>query len=135
MRGFRRRQQGTTLIEIVISILLLSLGLLGLVGLHARTLQSTDDAEYRGSAALAANELTTAMWDSFSHTNNTAVQAAWTAWQSVASRALPSGNYTVGTPNTNGAVVITISWVAPGRQAASQSVTSQYFTTVTIPGS
>ncbi len=131
------RQRGTTLIEVLISILLLSLGLLSLVGLHARTLQTTVDAENRGNAALLANEMVSAMWDAHSVANSTAVQAVFTNWNSVASRALPGASpypsYTIGAPDANGAVALTISWVAPGQQSASQTLISHYVTTVAIP--
>lgn len=125
-----RAQSGTTLIEIMIAMLLLSVGLLGLVGLHARSLQTTVDAENRGNSALLINELVTAMWLSHSNTNNTAVQNAFNNWKGL----LPPGAaYSISAPDSLGAVVVTVTWTAPGQQSASQTVTNQTFTTVAIP--
>lgn len=127
----RDRQRGTTLIEILVSLVLLSVGLLGLVGLHARTLQTSVDAQQRSDAALLANEIVTAMWLTHDASNNSAVSAAFTNWQAQAARALPSASYSVGTPDASGAVRITLNWQSPSQQA--NAVTSQYFTTVVIP--
>jgi type IV pilus assembly protein PilV len=126
-------QRGTTLIEVLVSTVLLAIGLLGLVGLHARAAQTTVDAENRSNAVMLANELTAAMWTTHQNTDGTALSTAFSNWQAVASRALPGGSYTVGAADASGAVQITINWTAPGQQSATQTVNNRFVTTVAIP--
>lgn len=55
------RQRGMTLIEVLVSILIFSLGLLGFVALQARASQYSVGAEDSSRAALLANEIATMM--------------------------------------------------------------------------
>lgn len=57
-----RRQQGSFLLEALIAILIVSLGVLGSVGLLARSVQDVDDARNRGEAAYLANMLIGQIW-------------------------------------------------------------------------
>lgn len=58
------RQRGSFLLEALIAVLIVALGILGLVGLQARAIQNTDDAQYRSEAAFLANDLLGRMWTS-----------------------------------------------------------------------
>ena len=64
--AIRRRampfQSGSFLLEALIAILIVSLGVLGIVGLYARSMQNVDDSKYRGEAALLASTLIGQMW-------------------------------------------------------------------------
>lgn len=51
------RQAGFTLIEILVAMVVLSLGLLGLAGLQASSLRNNQIAYYRGLAAQQANDM------------------------------------------------------------------------------
>ncbi len=57
----RRRRpapaRGFTLLEVLVSILVLSIGVLGMVGLQAASLQSNRDARYQSAAVRLATEL------------------------------------------------------------------------------
>ena len=53
----KKVQSGFSLIEILISLIVLSIGLLGLGGLHLTSLQSTNNAHFRTVASIAATEL------------------------------------------------------------------------------
>ena len=53
----RKQQSGVMLLEALIAILIFSLGVLGLVGLQASTVNASRDARYRTDASLLANEL------------------------------------------------------------------------------
>ena len=57
-----RRQQGAFLLEALIAVLIFSLGVLGIVGLQARSLKAVGDAQYRGEAAYYAQTLAGRMW-------------------------------------------------------------------------
>jgi len=63
-RGSARRgvQRGVALIEVLVSILLFSFGLLGLIGLEATAINVSVDAEDRSRAALFANDIASYMW-------------------------------------------------------------------------
>ena len=67
------------LIESLVSILIFSFGVLGLIGLQARAVNYSMDAENRDRAALLANEITSSMWLAGSVTAGTAQLASWQA--------------------------------------------------------
>ena len=52
-----QRQGGFTLLEILIALIILSIGLLGLAGLQANSLQNNNSAYQRTQASLLANEM------------------------------------------------------------------------------
>lgn len=52
-----RRQRGFTLMEVLISMVVLSIGLLGLAGLQMNGLQSNNSSYQRTQASLLANEM------------------------------------------------------------------------------
>ncbi len=52
----RVAQRGTSLLEVLVAMLLLSLAMLPLASLHARALQNTRTAQYRASAARLAQD-------------------------------------------------------------------------------
>jgi type IV pilus assembly protein PilV len=60
--GSIRRQAGATLLEILVSVLILSLGILALVGLQARSINAASDAKYRVEATNYADQIVGQMW-------------------------------------------------------------------------
>jgi len=62
MNHVHARQRGSFLLEALIAILIVALGVLGSVGLLARSMQDVDDAKNRGEAAYLANQLIGQMW-------------------------------------------------------------------------
>jgi type IV pilus assembly protein PilV len=58
----RPAQQGFTLIEVMVAVLIFAFGVLGIVGMQARAAQFSVQAEDRARAALLANEIVTQMW-------------------------------------------------------------------------
>ncbi|MEI8171278.1 MAG: type IV pilus modification protein PilV [Rhodoferax sp.] len=83
-----RQQTGSMLIEVLIAILIFSIGILGIVGLQASAVTASTDARYRSEAALLANELIGRMWASdrtqttlqAAYDSSTGTGAAYTAW-------------------------------------------------------
>ena len=61
-RHLGRTQRGAFLLEALIGILIFSLGVLGIVGLQARAIRFTNDAEFRAEAMYLANSLISEMW-------------------------------------------------------------------------
>lgn len=118
----RRGQTGVALLEVLVSVLLFSLGLLGLIGLQARAISFSSDAEDRNRAALLANEVVALMWLNKSVTVPAAALANWkTRVGSPQTGGLPAGNGDVVPDGT--AVTVTITWRAPSHDADSQLTT------------
>lgn len=57
-----RSQQGSMMLEALISILIFSMGILGIVGLQANSIKMSTDAKYRSQASLLANQYLATMW-------------------------------------------------------------------------
>ncbi|RSZ37537.1 fimbrial assembly protein [Variovorax beijingensis] len=120
--SFRRGQTGIALLEVLVSVLLFSLGLLGLIGLQARAISFSSDAEDRNRAALLANEAVALMWLNKS-VNVPAGELS--SWQSRVADplagGLPSGDGQVNVSGT--AATVVIKWRAPTHDADSQLTT------------
>ncbi|SDJ04637.1 type IV pilus modification protein PilV [Variovorax sp. OV700] len=125
----RASQSGVALIEVLVSVLLFSLGILGLVGLQTRAISLSIDAEDRNRAALIANDIAAAMWT----TRTVAIDAA--AWTTRASNpqagGLPGGNVQITSDTTTNTADILITWHPPQRATAEQD--SRLTTRVTLP--
>lgn len=57
----KRNQTGTSLIEVLVALLILSIGLLGLAMLQGKSLRVNTDALFRSEATLLANEIIESM--------------------------------------------------------------------------
>ncbi|MBS1208095.1 MAG: fimbrial assembly protein [Proteobacteria bacterium] len=122
-----RRQAGVALLEALVSILLFSIGVLGVVALQAKASQFSVDSEDRSRAALLANQIVSQMWAQQSTSVDT---SSWQTQVSSSSRGLPSGNGSVSVDST-GLATVTITWKAPWRKSAEQA--NSYVTKVIIP--
>ena len=128
MKKITNRQTGAMLLEVLISILIFSFGLLGLVGLQAVSSQNSVNSQDRTTAANLANELVADMWLKNSSTPSK-VASEITDWQTrVTASGLPSA---AGTATLSGGVTqIAIQW-RPTSKSTGQS-DSRYETTVSI---
>ncbi len=110
--GKAAKQAGMTLIEVLVAVLVFSVGLLGLVGLQTRATQFSQVAQDMSRAALLANEMVSLM-----ETTNTLAPpaAAVTAWSArvadAADQGLPNGVGAVAV--AGGVATITITWAHP----------------------
>jgi type IV pilus assembly protein PilV len=116
-------QRGVALIEALMSILIFSLGVLGLMGLEARAINFSVDAEDRNRASLFANDVASYLW----LTGNVTPSAAQiTTWQTNVANAsatgLPNGTFNL-VNDTPKSAVITITWKPPSRTAADSAST------------
>jgi type IV pilus assembly protein PilV len=128
-RPQRRAQSGISMIEALIVIVLFSFGLLGLVGLQARAVQTSIGAQDSNRAALLANDLVAQMWGQNTVNLPAATVTAWTTrLADPTAGGLPNG---VGTVVVAGNVAtVTVSWRPPHEDA---SRTYRYVTEVLIP--
>jgi type IV pilus assembly protein PilV len=121
------------LIEALVSILIFSFGVLGLIGLQASAINFSEDAEDRNRATVLANEIASSMWLAGSVT---LPAAQVTAWQTQAADpthiGLPNGTVAI-TPTgvTTNSVDILITWKPHSDTAAQQ--TRQFTTRVILP--
>ena len=115
------------MLEALIAILIVALGILGVVGLYARSLQNVDDSKYRGEAALLAATLVGQMWiDDPSFANLQAnfdsgigTGAGYTEFKTLVAQRFPNSTaptvvVTAGPTRASTDVQITITWRQPG---------------------
>jgi type IV pilus assembly protein PilV len=135
-------QRGSFMLESLIAILIVALGILGIVGLYARSIQNVDDAKFRGEAALLANTLIGQMW--VSDPKFASLQAkfdsstggpAYTEFKTLVAQRLPNSTaptvtVTAGPTATSSNVAITIQWKHPGD--ANDPTLRQYAVNATI---
>jgi type IV pilus assembly protein PilV len=110
-------QHGMALVESLISILIFSFGVLGLLGLEARAINFSVDSEDRNRASMFASEIASSMWLA-GNVNPSAANVA--AWQVSVADPTKTGltNGTVAivpVAGTTNAADITITWKPPAR--------------------
>lgn len=116
----RKRQDGMLLVEVLVSILLFSVGILALVGLQAAMTKNVTEAKLRGEASYLANQLIGQMWvdqanlSSYASTNGEcdSTYAKCSNWQAMVGQILPNGTGSVDIDGPN--VTIALSWQLPG---------------------
>ena len=109
-------QRGILLLESLVAILIISFGILGLVGLWANSLKDASEAKYRGDASFLANELIAQMWLA---RPITAGFTAPTTWTTRVATTLPGGTGSVAVaPDADGLLraTVTVSWQLPGHE-------------------
>jgi type IV pilus assembly protein PilV len=125
--------RGVGLIEVLVSLLVFSMGVLGLVGLQARAVQMETQAGDRTRAANLANEVVTQMWVNRSAKLSSTDLEAWnTRASAISAGGLPEGEVTVSDPDADGVVTIKIAWRPPTRQSEGAEPMT-YLTQVVIP--
>ena len=113
----RRSVRGAALIEALVGILILSFGILGLVGLQAGMSRAQTITKHRGDAAYLAAELVGTMWldkpnlANYSTAPGTACTYQRCAdWVGKVAAALPQGQSEITVTPANGLVSLTVTW-------------------------
>lgn len=111
------KQEGATLLEALISILIFSLGVIAIMGLQAASMKSTAESKFRADASFLANQIIGQMWvdrsNLSSYTNDS--YAPRENWNKVVANTLPAGAAKI---EVNGTVVnLTITWQAAGQDS------------------
>jgi type IV pilus assembly protein PilV len=119
-------QRGSFMLEALIAILIVALGVLGIVGLYARSVQNVDDAKFRGEAALLVNTLMGQMWTTDTHLANLQARfdsgsggAEYVEFAAMVAQRMPNSvppvvTVTAGPTLTSSNVIVTIQWAHPG---------------------
>lgn len=101
----KRAQRGSMMVEVLVSVLLLSVSILGLVRVLANSMKDSGELEYRSVASTVADDTLGRLW----------VDAANLASHAVEDDPvpqLPNGKRTVVVDGNE--VAVTVSWEAPG---------------------
>lgn len=129
----RASQAGVALIEVLVSVLLFSLGILGLIGLQTRAISLSLDAEDRNRAALIANDIAATMWT----TRTVAIDpdVGEPSWNERASNpragGLPEGRVRITPDLAANTAEILITWRPPQRPDDQQG--SRLTTRIALP--
>lgn len=123
------------LIEVLVSLLIFSFGVLGLIGLEASAINFSVDAEDRNRAALFASDVASTMWLNGTVAVTAAQLNTWNT--NLANTALPTGLPggvlgVTATPGTTNSADILITWT-PVTDKAGSPVTRQLTTRVILP--
>ena len=134
MKNRARRNSGFALIEALVSVLLFSIGALGLLALQAAATKNAGDAALRSNASYVTNQLIAQMWvdrtnvDEYAHftsgaacahTGTASANAHVTSWITDGAALLPGftaqkAQITVLTPSADTREVkVTVCWQAP----------------------
>jgi type IV pilus assembly protein PilV len=122
-RHSRGVSQGFTLIEVLVALLIFSLGVLGAIAMQVQAARLTVESSERNRASLMANELVSAMWGARSTTLSPDVLNTWKArLQNESAQGLRGADYTLVTA-ADGTATLTITWASAVRgQSATNGV-------------
>lgn len=125
--------RGVVLIEILVAVVLFSIGVLGLIGLQIASMKNVGESQYRVEAAMLANSLAAQMRTSpaASRASDFASPAGsrYATWASSVTSTLPGADATPPTVDTSTypTVTVTITW-----RAINDTGTRQYVATTTL---
>jgi len=147
-----RSTAGFAMVEVLVAVLLFTIGILGLVGLQATMTQTQTDGKVRADAANLVDELSTLMWadlgkpttpgGAFSMTSLAGYTAGTcgsnahcAAWQDKVGKVLPNGKLDSltfdatesTTEDTHGLATVTLKWTLP-----SSDVEHKYVATFSV---
>ncbi len=130
----RRTLSGYMLLEVLISILLFSVGILGTIATQAVAVRSNSDARYRINASFLANALIAHMWTDdrnpeFLRTQYATGGTKYQTWLAEVRAQLPGATenpptvvFDTSTGTAGIAVTATLNWQAPGDTAVHRYV-------------
>lgn len=126
------RQCGSALIEGLLSLIIFSIALIGLLSLLSAALVESGNARYRTEASLLASDLVGRMWSgdrsltSLQGRFGNATASEYQQWLQRVQATLPGAGLAANTPtvaiDTDRNVTITLGWQAPGETTSHQLV-------------
>lgn len=134
MRKRPSSSRGFMLIEVLVSVLLFSVGVLALVGLQVNMTKTQTTTKTRTDASYLASEVVGMMWSDITNVSSYSTSACTgyarcSVWSTKVAKALPSGQAAITVATDSGGsnnVTISISWTLP------DGGTHQYVTTTSI---
>jgi type IV pilus assembly protein PilV len=111
-------QQGVILIEVMVAILIFSVGVLALVGLQATMIKNTAESKYRSEASYIAQGRIGQIWA------DAANAASYVETATDISSLLPGGTRSV-TQVASGQFKVDVNWQAPGETAHNFTTTAR----------
>jgi len=110
MIASKKRQAGVFIVEALVSVLILMAGMIALVGVASQSINQAAQTKYRNDASYLAGELIGEMWITAGTPTNFTASAAYTAWQSRVTAALPGGVGTATPVAGTTQVAIDVAW-------------------------
>lgn len=127
-----RRQRGVSLIEILVTILVMSVGLLGLAALQGLSLQAGQAAYYRTQATNLAYEVADFARLNRSAAMNTCNMPVLASWQNFVATQMPNGALAFQFTDCDmGEIQVTVTW-SEGRLDAAEGGTESVSITTRI---
>lgn len=118
--GQPRGMRGVVMLDALISIVVFSVGILGMIHLQASAVQMAADAKYRTDAAMLADHIIGQMWGDDPATLSTNYGAASTKygdWVKLVAKTLPGVDEKTNAPTisfgANNLVTVTVKWQPP----------------------
>jgi type IV pilus assembly protein PilV len=108
----RGRQRGSMMIEVLVSVVLLSISVLGLVRILGQSVKDSGELGYRSVAATMADEIVGRMW-----VMDPANYGTYAASMTGNTDQVPNGTRAVTVTGGN-QVSVVVTWQAPGASAA-----------------
>jgi type IV pilus assembly protein PilV len=122
-----RQQTGFTLLEVMVALVIISIGLLGIIGMQMTSLKNSNSSAYRSIAVwqlqdmaekirsnrtrAAAREYEVGIGETETPATATPViTAEVAAWKANLANTLPSGKGSIVTIATNGSITLTVEW-------------------------
>lgn len=105
------RQSGTTLIEVLVTLVVLSIGLLGVAAMQTFSLQSNQKAHYRSQATALIAEISDHARANRSIVLNSATLPNQDYWNTRAAELLPSGQVSSSVDTGAGEITIDVRWL------------------------
>ena len=129
----RSASRGFMLLEVLVALLIFSIGVLGIIGLQAAMTKAQTGSKFRADASFLAQRVIASMWSdraglaSYAGAN-CAGHTRCSEWAADVARALPGGaatvNGTVGGVVVAADVTVTITWSPPNEETRTYTTTS-----------
>ena len=102
-------QRGMLMVEVMVALIVFSIGVLGMVKMQAISTSNSTNSEDRTTAALLSNDLISELWAA----QSAAIPADYASWQTRVTNALRSGTGTLVVAGNQ--ATVTITWSPQGR--------------------
>lgn len=126
-RRQQRHEKGVMMIEVLIGILIFSIGILAMLGMQTLAMRASIDSKYRAEAGFLANEIVGVMWGdpanlaSYVAPGTCAATSRCSVWLTRVQNTLPGGIAPTITLSgaTSRQVQVVVQWQGPGQATPS----------------